>query len=527
MNRKSTTFNFALWLSVWVSLNGCVYYKTVQVPVNQQSLKEQRISRPMWTIEDAYRTTRMIEPSIQNDSIVGKSYPLAILDHPSGKTYLKGKGKESLNYFHLYTSSPPFGENIKIPISEIKSATRHERDIGLSIFTTTTLSLVSAAAGAAIVLAIVCNCPYVSAVGTDSTQFQGSLFPGAISKSLERTDNLIMKTVPLNGDGKVNLKITNELPEIEFLGQIELFEVRDLHQGSLGLHSGGYPVSFSAQDHLLRAVTPENRDITGEIRARQGGFYDFNEQGNDYELNKVFLTFSKEGLRDNAMLIVRAKQSKWLETVAAFFLQQFGTAYDRWVDRMDKTDPHKYRRNAIDRGVSLNAYVKRNNQWDYLGSYEDIGTLAYRDLALNLDLSTINEETIEIKLEAAQGFWDIDYAGITDSWTDKISLVKLKTIGAVNQNGTSVLSDIEADDAKYAELPTEGSFTNMLFEPPSEPGAWLILRGKGYYHHQKKYTAKPNYKFLKSMARDKLTTHQLSRLLQSHLTVAVTETRKP
>jgi len=172
----------------------------------------------------------------------------------------------------------------------------------------------------------------------------------------------------------------------------------------------------------------------------------------------------------------------------------------------------------------MNAYVKRNNQWEYLGSFENAGTLEYRNLALNLDLSNINGETIEIKLESAHAFWDVDYVGVTDEWSEDINLTKLRTISAFNQDGLDILSKISTEDKIYVEKPKVGTFTNMLFEAPSNPASFLILRGSGYYHHKRNYTAKPNYGVLKELKKDKLSTHQLSRLLQVEVVAELNKT---
>ncbi len=225
------------------------------------------------------------------------------------------------------------------------------------------------------------------------------------------------------------------------------------------------------------------------------------------------------------MLIVKAKQSKWLEIVAEFFFRQLGTKFSAWVDRIDNGDPKKYHQNSIDRGISMNAYVHRNGRWEYLGSYENAGTLEYRNLALNLDLSKIDEETIEIKLESAHGLWDLDFVGITDEWSEEVNLTKLRTISAFNQDGADVLSRISGDDGIYVVQPNEGTYTNLFFEAPTHPDSYLVLQGNGYYHHKRNYTTKPNYPVLKELRKDKLSTHQLSRLLQEQVVAKLSKTQ--
>lgn len=525
MNKKSNVFRFLWVISLSGTLSGCIHYiGTINVPVNPMSLNEYLLKKPIWTIEDSNKKTKIIgDVRVGKDSISGKLYSPTSIDHPAGKkTYTRRESHHSLSYLHLSTNVAEFSEIINAPLSVISAATTHEKAVGTNLIVNSGLLF-----GAAVIMAAICNCPYVSAMGPDTTTFQGSLFPGAISKSLERSDHLILKNVSLNQDGKINIKVSNELPEVEYFNQLELYEVDNMQYHHLAQDIFGQPVSYEMQDHLKYAITMNNRDIKNEVQYLEGGLYNFNEQGNDYELNKVFLTFNRKDLGNKALLLLRAKQSKWMNNVAVFTLQQFGTALDNWVQRLDKVDPIKFNQSAIDRGVSLNVYLKRNNQWKYIGSYSNAGTMEYRDMAMSIDLSKSPDENIEIKLEAAHGFWDIDYVGITDTWSENVNLTKLKTLSAVNQEGKNIMQDIEADDHHYTELPVNGNFIDLLFEAPADFNSRLILKGKGYYHHEKEYASKPNYKFLKAVKQNKMTTHQLSRLLLNQMTLEARRVNNP
>lgn len=521
---KSKVLRLLLWVCLTPSLSSCVhFYSTVKIPINQISLSQYLAKKPIWTLEDSNHKVNIIgDALIRNDSIFGKLYSQRSLDHPADKkTYPKGQGRYSRSYVHLYVNSSQSSDLVQIPISAITDATTHEKAVG-----TNTLTNVGMLTGSILILSAVCNCPYVKVIGADTAIFNGSLFPGAISKSLERTDHLILNSVPLTQEGNINVRISNELPEIEYFNRLELFEVRDQQHSNLAQDALGQVISYNLQNRLISAATPSNVDIVDKVQSVKDDFYDFSEQGNDYELNKMFLKFDRTNLNDKAMLIIRAKQSKWMEKVAAFTLQQFGTALDSWTKRLDKVDPQKFNQNSIDRGISMNAYIRRNDKWDYIGSFANAGTLAYRELALNIDLSQSTKQITEIKLEAAHGFWDVDYAGLTDEWSEKITLTKLETISIVNQEGKDVWQATEANDLLYTELPTQGDFLNIHFEAPSSANSNFILKGKGYYHHEREYTAKPNYKFLKAVHRDKITTHQLSRLLSDQANTFATIVKK-
>ncbi len=433
----------------------------------------------------------------------------------SKPTYKPSEREYAINQAHIYIAESEEHDetSITFPISSIHQVDVYGPAAGATLASYTFSMAPIIGIGA---LVIACNCPYVKVLGKDSTQFQGSLFPGAISHSLERADRLIMKDVPFTKEGQVKVEISNELPETEYFGQVELFEINKMQHSSLALDEKGELIAYNMEDHLLAARTPLGENLREQLRSQQGEQYDFSEEGNDSELNKVFLTFKKEGLKDKSLLVIRAKQSKWMEKVAEYFFQRFGTAFPKWIEHLDKTNPKKFAQDAIARGISMNAYVKINNQWEYLGSYSNAGTLEHRNLVLRLDLEMIKSETIEIKLEAAHNLWDIDYAGISDDWSADVKQTKLKTISAVNQDGKDVSTALAADDADYMQQPRQGDHTVLLFEAPSDTRSFLVLKAKGYYHHQRSYTNKPEYKTLRAFDKDKLSTHQLSRVLSSY-----------
>lgn len=458
--------------------DGCRFIKTVKVPVSQAKLNEYVFEKPVWTIEKPDHNFSVIQDLyLRNDSIFGKLEPMRKMDHPTDvkNLYRRPRGPHSLSYMHLTTNETGLLNDLRIPLSGVTLATVHKKDYLVAALTSVVAGTAIAVGG----LLIICNCPYVAVVGSDTTVFQGSLFPGAISKSLERSDNLIMQNVPADRGGNINIRISNELPEIEYFNQVELFEVADMTHASLGQHTLGHPVAFNLQDHLLDAVTTEHKSVKESVQTIDETIFDFMEGGYDDELSSMFLTFDKARLGNDAMLIVKAKQSKWMETVGEFTAQQFGTAFDNWIEKLDKVDPEKYSKNTSDRGISMNAYIKHHNTWEYIGSYANVGVSSYRTLALNVDLSDVGEDNVEIKLETAYGFWDLDYVGMTDEWSEKVSLSKLEVVSAVNHSGENVMSDIAVDDAAYTELPMKGDFIDMHFESPADPGSHFILRGKG------------------------------------------------
>lgn len=130
MSKKPKIFWLILWSSMCITFTNCIFYKTVTVPVSHSTLSQYLDKKQIWTIRDAdHRTDGIYGIVIRNDSLFGKLSSGVLPDHPENKrSYRKEKGENSKDYMHLLTNSPEFSGNVKLPISEITSATTHETD---------------------------------------------------------------------------------------------------------------------------------------------------------------------------------------------------------------------------------------------------------------------------------------------------------------------------------------------------------------------------------------------------------------
>src|SRR5688572_17286459 len=175
MKRRFRISNFLLWILLVITFSSCRLIKSVNVPVNQATLNDYLNKKPVWTLEDSTRINKMIgDVSIRNDSIFGHLEFLRVPDHPPGqpakaKTFRRRVGPYALSYMHLSTSEA-IRSPVAIPISQISSATIHEE----APLKSTLVTLFGIVLPAVAAVAIICNCPYVSVVGSDTTVFQGS-----------------------------------------------------------------------------------------------------------------------------------------------------------------------------------------------------------------------------------------------------------------------------------------------------------------------------------------------------------------
>ncbi|MEJ0029957.1 MAG: hypothetical protein WDO15_06140 [Bacteroidota bacterium] len=494
----------------------CTMYRTFDVPANETSFKYYAIKSPIWTLQKGGDSARyIIVNKIEADAItVTPGSVQTINDHkPNADGYWRHWGRYHLGHFHI-TVQQATDVNVKsrIPFTDIQKAQTHRIDAGPTIISSFLTGAGYTLVGGGVFLLIACNCPLVSVVGKEGLTNEGLLFPGAMGKALSRNDNLLLRHAPLV-DNRVQIRVSNKLPETEYIDQVELFELSNVAFTNVALTSNGKPISYETGGQPTFATSGIGTDVLNKISEADDARYSFDEFESDDELNKVYLKFQNPG-EMKPVLVINARQDPWIETVGEFFFQQFGTAFPKWVDRLDKTNPDRYNQSLRDRGISMNIYQKAGAEWKRIGSFENAGSIAGRELALPIDLEG-NAGAVEIKLEAAHGLWEIDRVSLSTKWNDDIQLNKLRTLSATNNEQRDVLPLVSSADGQYLLQPRETSFVDITFEAPQSQSPVLMLSGTGYYHHLRNYTTKPNFRYLKEFNRENLSTHRLSRLMKT------------
>jgi hypothetical protein len=497
---------------------GCIIMHHVHdVPVNPTTFRNYQETRPYWTIQSDTLDIRdvLVQSLDQEKVVLSVGDVLTQKDHPQrGKHphYWRTFGKYKLKHFHIHVPRgvvPPKGR-MELQYSNIVAARTHSAS-----WLTVPASMLATATGMGIFLLIACNCPQVMVLGPDGGSRAGALFPGAMGKGLERSDNLLLRNVPLLS-GNVRIRLFNELPEIEYIDQVALFELSNIAYSSFATLSN-VPVAYGQTSQPQAASNGNGLDITTMVSGRDSSHYDFNEIERYDKLNRVYLKFSRSEAGNQPLLIINAKQSRWLETLGEFIFQQVGNKFEEWTEHLDRADPKKYNQDLIEKGISLNAYVKVDGEWKYSGSFENVGTAAFRTMALRLDTDQIEDSEIEVRLESAHGVWELDYAALTNEWSSDVEMSRLRTLSAVDQAGQDATGKLTATDESYVTQPAMSSFVDLAFEAPSHEDATLMLSGTGYYHHERDYAHEPNKKFLREFRRDDIVMHQLSRDLKAQM----------
>ena len=517
-DKKTTCFFSQFLLISLLILGSCHYYKTLPIePVSNESLETLASYKPDIIVHLANENLayRLIDSSITNDTLRGiQGGGLGLTHKFHKKSFLKKKGyqEDLLTIIHIYTTLEGIGEGkVDIPISAIKTVEIHEKNVAASVITSAAIPIVIAGVVVGGAFVIACACPQVESTAGQSTQFHGSLFPGAIFKSLKREDYLILDNV-LVDEGNINLKIFNNLPETEYIDQLQVLEVGHNGYSYLGVSNENEFVGYNQAETSTLAIGGSSNKITNTLISRDNLVYNFDNLDSPDDLNSIILNFDKSKLSGDSKLVIRGKQTEWLETVANYIFLNIGKSYNNWVKRRDRMPGEKWLEKNEWQGVALNVYLKVNDKWKYIGSHHDGGTMSMRELVMDIDLSKVTGPSFEIKLESAYKIWELDYVGLTNDWNEDLIVNTLDIQSIVDEDGRDISNTVAVDDGNYHIQEGEGSYVNLVTKGRSMASSTIVLQGTGYYHHIRDYEHKADLRFFMKL-NSKLGVQELSRSL--------------
>lgn len=437
--------------------------------------------------------------SLDGDKLMGTLSPVTgsvFYSSTMTKPYVI-KHEGILNEVHLYLNStmgtPDYGK-ITIPLKDIKEARVIVRDgsrivLGVLIFAGALVGLFFIALSSITFT----SCPFVYVQDGEESKFVGEIFGGAVGQNLCRNDYLPLPPLHTK-DGLYQIQVKNELEERQYIDLLQLVSVQ---------HPAGTRVLMDqdGQVHLLRseqfpflAQSFDNVDIRFTLQNKNSDFYSFNNE--DSSRNGVFLTFKKPQDAQTANLVLNVKNNLWVDQVLNEYFSKFGNKFDSWMEKQAKIPAEDRLQNIRNGDLPLSVYLKKQGQWQKIEELNAVGPLALKEVLIPLNLSGIDSDEIELKLESGFMFWDLDYAAMdfTPASPSQLFITHLAPISALdtaNQDQTSLL---KAADQNYLIQKTVGESITIRYPlAPTMEGMTqsLFLQSRGYYELVRKFKGTP------------------------------------
>lgn len=409
----------------------------------------------------------------------------------------KANTPQVVNEVHLYVKDLELkeGENITIPMASIEKIEVYDPDTGATT-ASFVLGGVAIAGGVSLIIVIIIiltksSCPFVYVDNGDGYVFAGEIFSGAIFKSIERDDFLLLP-VP-DSVKSIEINISNKLKEKQFINQVKLLQVSHPAGTEVLPDRLGNMHLIANKRQLLNAQCAE-QDVTPLLKNLDDTHFTFNsESGQDY-FNEVVMTFPKPTDSKEGHLILNAKNSLWGDYLFGEFTHLFGKSYSSWIEKQNKKPRAEASRWAEEQGLAMKVFVEENNQWKYVDRVDLVGPLAFRNLVVPIDLNGNHQNSLRIKISAAFMMWDVDYLAMDYSSDEGIDVKDLPLSQAITNEGINAIEAIARNDNSYLNQLNTGEELHLSF-PNTKPSLnktnSFVLYTRGYYQHVREYTNDP------------------------------------
>ena len=418
----------------------------------------------------------------------------------------KDSEKNILQQVHIHASKYTKIEDseVFIPFTSISSMKIYNTDWARTAGSWT-LSFIGGALLAIAVLYLIIlltksSCPFIYTFDGERYVFTGEIFSGATKPGLERFDYLYLPHLKPSDD-EYRLKVTNEIREIQYINLIQL-KVIDHPDSKIvlmdktgELQTIAYPVTPKS------ATTYTGRCILSKITEKDNLIYAFDDVAyTQQKTDGIILSWDKPDNTNQAKLIIRAKNSFWIEHVFANFHEMFGGTYEAFERRQEKKSPEFHYNWIIDQSLPLLVHLEKDGEWELYDFFQIAGPMAMRDDVLEIKLIGIESETINVKLETGFMFWEIDYVAM--DFTDNVPL-EVTTISlseAIDEKGNDVSMKLLNDDKSYYIQPEIGNEASLVFPVPefTDESRTVILESKGYYKILREQKGWPKIKELRT-----------------------------
>lgn len=393
---------------------------------------------------------------------------------------------------HLYIDSLGLdsiqtGSNVQIPLRNVSSLMLYDVNVGKTVMTYVGISAAASGVIAAIITIVYIlaksSCPFIYADNGQAYDFSGEIYSGAVYPPLERHDYLPLPALRAV-QGMYSLRITNEVKEIQHTNLMDLLvvdhpaDVSVMPDRSGTLHSVRTPVP------PVNCTNALGQDITGMITRCDSLTYISDVMSGLVTMDSLVMTFKRPAVKGPAKLVVRAKNSFWLDYVYGQFLDLFGNKLDKWNSSRSRSPAEELLAWSKEQGFPLQISVNEGNGWKPVDFCNETGPMAMRDLLVPVTLSGTSADSVRVKLTFGAMFWEIDRVGMDLSPDIPLSVTSAQMEKALDKNGNSVLALLNKDDSSYYVQPKTGDCATVSFTAPPEKNGFarsVILHSKGHY----------------------------------------------
>ena len=544
--RKSRTGRWISYICIFALLNfasGCYYYKVVsQKETPAEVILQHQEDADFIMLHFGEQVWEFTDIELREDTLLGKIsnfrghdyYKTTRADQVNRYRHRMGRATDEsdvLNEVHITIYEYiHLGENeISIPMESIEKIEIYNPAIGATVgtFFFSGLGIAAVAFGVFMLILIMTSCPFVYVFDGMDFAFSGEIYPGAIFPPLERHDYLPLHLLEQD-NGSYRIRISNEVHEIQHTNLAELICVD--HPCGTEIYIDKYGEVYGCQDiqSPVSAMNLKGKNILPEILERDSLLYTGEDPAKAMDLTDgTVMEFERPSGKNQARVIIKAKNSYWLDYVFDRFHELFGARYDTYMSKQAELDDEILKKRMLDHQLPASLFIERDGDWEFLDYFNLAGPIILRDDVLAIDLSGMDTGPIRIKLEYGTYFWELDYVGMDFTMDQDFTTRVLPVESAVDRNNEDVRDLLVKDDELYYVQPEIGDRAELVFAAPppqDDLERSVFLHSKGHYKILRANPGKPQVRTLKFIRKHGLSKYSID--LVNHLYSARTDNSK-
>jgi hypothetical protein len=503
-----------------LAMSGCRFYNIVSTSQPDTATVAKAVGSKIFFLHDSVQTWYIKGVTLKNDTLFGefiKTYsyrqqPLGksatrgyassdTIRDPGGErkpvnTRLKGNDRYNMNEVHLYAMQPALSVNGtgSLPLTSIRIAEYYSHDPQTSTCTSMACAAPLVLAGGALLFIAIASCPFIYSYDGTDFRFSGEVYAGAITRQLERDDYLRLDGISPS-DGTYRIRIRNELREIQHTNLAEILVVDGPSSVGILADKNGKCHAVADPRAPLSAISAKGGSILDEVSARDGRVFegDINPETSAIHQEAV-ITFQRAGAGSRGKLLLRARNTLWMEYVISEFQQKMGMLDSDLSRKLRNRGGEELRKWTLAQNIPLSVFIDRNGSWELVDYFNVIGPVAFKDDVLEVNLEGTGEGPVRIKLVTGNRFWEIDYVALDQSADAPLSVHRVSLASAMSTGSKDLLPDLLGDDDRYYVQPGIGDEAELAFTVPgfSSGARTVILHTKGWYEPVKRNNGMPD-----------------------------------
>ena len=331
------------------------------------------------------------------------------------------------------------------------------------------------------------GCPFVFGWTGSDWRVEMECLSGSFFRSAQRRDVARLEhTRPI--DGRVRLRLADLLQEVDSIDHVALLRVAHAEGTELHPTECGRLLTAAPRPPIA-ACDDRGNDILPLVRESDESCWVVLPPSDERSWGKrrwMECTFPRPAGCDSVTLVLRVRNTDWGAHVQYGFFALFGSALQSYYDLCNASAGERARlRTVMEREGMLQVKIMDGSQWRHGAYVWEVGVGAYRHVALRLDISDVETETLRLRFEAPAGIWLVSRVALDDRLRGAVQVDRYRPAAARRHGGEDCLAKLLEEDGDYLSLDT-GQWADVDFHVPEQaavPGrtwSWMI-ETSGYY----------------------------------------------